>query len=261
LERDLTAPAETGFSPVVYPGPDHSVISIFTLQDRRPDAPLFLWHHVSTRSANGDTLGAFSTSRTRTGFSFTYGEAGGGGIQSRLWGGRPQTLYSPGRGILTSTGQASEFQIFGIDGKREGIIRADIVRTPVTSEEGSAILETFRRRLRTARNERGRNFVQRQLDIMEIPEAKDYWSNVHIDEYGYIWAGEPIIMYLLPEEGRLFRVFSPEGEYLGTTLWEEHLWGRASRGHFLTIVRDPDSGESVPTVYRIRPAVRGLKYP
>ncbi|MFC1530043.1 6-bladed beta-propeller, partial [Gemmatimonadota bacterium] len=164
LERDLTASVEAGPSPVVYPGPDLAVISINSVQDRRRDAPLYQWHQVVTTSANGDTLGVFSTQHTETGFSFSHGEEGGVGIQSRLYGGRLQAFYSPGRGILTTTGQESEFQFYGVDGRQRLIIRADVERTPVTDEEGSAILETFRGRLRSARNERSRTFVQRQLE-------------------------------------------------------------------------------------------------
>ncbi|MFC1629241.1 6-bladed beta-propeller [Gemmatimonadota bacterium] len=262
LERDLTAPLDLGY-PTVYPGPDRSIISMFLRDEIIPEAPQYRWYNVKVVSANGNTLGEFSTPRTETGFCFSLGETGGTGRQARLFGGRPQTIYSPGRGILTTTGQTPEFHFYGIDGKQRLIIRADVEKTPVTDEERSAILESFRRRLQSARARGGRGqiMVERQFEIMKIPDFKDYWADIYCDEYGYIWAGEPIMNWMRPEEGRWFYVFSPEGEYLGTTLWKNYTWARPSGGYFMAIIRDPETYETFPTVFRMRPAVRGLKYP
>jgi len=260
LERVITASAEGGVGITIFPGPDLSVISIILMQYRPRNGPYGLWNRVVSISANNDTLGTFSTPRIEMGFTFSVDENSFSEM-SRLYGGRSQTLYSPGRGILTTTGQESVFQYYGVDGKQMFIIRADVTRTPVTNEEGSAIRDAIRGRMESARNERMRTTYQRQLEVMEIPAFKDYWSDVDLDEYGYIWAQEPTVVYHRPENGQLSRVFSPDGEYLGTTLCDGLIGGRPSRGHYLTIIRDPESGERVPTVYRIHPAVRGLKYP
>lgn len=55
-----------------------------------------------------------------------------------------------------------------------------------------------------------------------------------------------------------FLVLSPEGEFLGTTTMPDA--GSVSRGHLLTMAEDPETGEHLPTVYRIRAAVPGLGY-
>jgi hypothetical protein len=57
---------------------------------------------------------------------------------------------------------------------------------------------------------------------------------------------------------RFFRVLSPSGEYLGDTTPPSA--GTVVRGHLLTIATDPETEESYPVVYRIRPAVEGLEY-
>jgi hypothetical protein len=61
-------------------------------------------------------------------------------------------------------------------------------------------------------------------------------------------------------------VAAPDGEYLGdTTLPPMVLTDFAGiqiiGGRLLALVEDPETAERVPTVYRIRPAIDGLRYP
>ena len=57
-----------------------------------------------------------------------------------------------------------------------------------------------------------------------------------------------------------YRVFSPEGEYLGDTEWIA-AEATVSRGHLLSVQENEETGELDLIVYQIRPAVSGLKYP
>jgi hypothetical protein len=61
-------------------------------------------------------------------------------------------------------------------------------------------------------------------------------------------------------------VAAPDGEYLGDTtlppmVLSDFAGIQIVGGHLLALVEDPESGERVPTVYRIRPAIDGLRYP
>jgi len=65
---------------------------------------------------------------------------------------------------------------------------------------------------------------------------------------------------MLEETGFVFRVISPEGEYLGDTKWPIPD-GSLSRGHFLTVRYDEETGEEFFEVYRIESNSRGFIYP
>jgi hypothetical protein len=55
-------------------------------------------------------------------------------------------------------------------------------------------------------------------------------------------------------------VITPEGEYLGQSYLPTSS-GRVSHGHFLTLITDEATGNVMPTIYRIVPAVQGVVYP
>ena len=83
-----------------------------------------------------------------------------------------------------------------------------------------------------------------------------------IDDAGYIWlsVSEHQADYEAAGSRGLYRIISPEGEYLGDT--------RAPRasgqtGHGCRIARetDPDTGEITFVVYRVVSAVEGFTYP
>ncbi len=56
-------------------------------------------------------------------------------------------------------------------------------------------------------------------------------------------------------------VLNSEGEYLGTTTrpWQPATY--IAQGRLYILEEDPETGEILPTVYRIEPAVPGLTYP
>jgi hypothetical protein len=82
-----------------------------------------------------------------------------------------------------------------------------------------------------------------------------------VDESGFIWAQKcyPYSADEYPENAQ-YRIISPQGEYLGTTT-RPVASGTVSRGHFLTIQTNQQSGKRELIVYRIHSALRGFKYP
>ncbi len=101
-------------------------------------------------------------------------------------------------------------------------------------------------------------------DHARLAENKAFWDGLLIDAEGYLWLQIPY------EDGSLGprpprekqRLLSPRGEYLGVTEWpaaERVTW--IGEGYLLSIVVEEDTGLEVPTVFRIRPAIEGLRYP
>ncbi len=85
-----------------------------------------------------------------------------------------------------------------------------------------------------------------------------FWNGVQIDEYGYLWLEDPS-SHFHPTES-MFRVVDPRGEYLGDCVLPKRN-GRVSRGYYLLIDIDYQTGEQNLIVYRLNPAVEGLTYP
>jgi len=108
-----------------------------------------------------------------------------------------------------------------------------------------------------------RDIYKAQRDAVVIALEKPYWTDVKVDDAGFIWL---FISETSQERGdaggNLFRVLSPEGEYLGDSRWPTTLaHARLSHGHLLFLVDHDETGEIIPTMYRIVPAVKGLEYP
>ena len=65
-----------------------------------------------------------------------------------------------------------------------------------------------------------------------------------------------------PNEVYRARVVSPEGRYAGDTQTPPVYAPIGFEGDlFLALVTNPETGERVPTVYRLRPTVPGLDFP
>ena len=137
----------------------------------------------------------------------------------------------------------------------------DLTPESVTDEERGAIQRLLQKRIDEADDMWRPVYVEAKKQAL-IPDVKTYWSGVGIDEYGYHWIGRHTD-YTAPdpyaEPGR-YMLLSPEGEYLGEFQNPESRGGR-SRGHFLSIREDEETGEMHYIVYRMVPAVEGFVYP
>jgi hypothetical protein len=183
-----------------------------------------------------------------------------GGIRHRYFKGESKVQFVPPRGLLVTTGVQPEIRWYDLDGESTRIVRLNIPPDPVTEADIARIHARLDSTLKEAEG------MQRQIQAeyrknLDIPAEKAFWSNVLIDDAGFIWLQRP-----LPEqtwfevEYRDWRVLSPEGEYLGDTRTPT-AGGRFSQGHYLTYRMNDDTGEREAVVFRIEPAVRGLRYP
>jgi hypothetical protein len=214
-------------------------------------------------SAEGDTLAQIQTSRRREEPPIMLEEARIGIVRFKYFDSQEGLLYVPGRGFLMFDTARPELRWFDLDGRLSGIVRLGMERAPVTDADRSAVLESLQRSIDEAEEERDRLLSQALRDHAAFADLKPIFSYVRVDEDGYYWLqGNPD--YSLGDDFYQARspnmVLSPEGEYLGDTLFPE-LRSSVSRGHLLTTVEDEQTGEMDFIVYQIVSAVEGFTYP
>ncbi len=240
----------------IYEGPDATQILLrrFIHSEHRPRI-VSSWRAL-VFSADGEKLCQFETEPVHTMTISQTVEASTGGYYQ----GQPSAAYHPGKGVVMSTGTEPVLTWFDLNGEIIQSIRLNIPPEPVTPEERSIIMARLDQEIEDADHPMLEAIRIEQKKIAEIPKTKGYWCSLVVDDAGFIWAQKPYPYYLDEyPEGSTFLIFSPEGEYLGITVVPT-VWGTVSRGHFLSIDSDKETGLSIPNVYKIHPAVRGLIY-
>ncbi len=176
----------------------------------------------------------------------------------------PFCSYLPGRGIIAGETGDPVLRWYDLEGRLTGRIRLEVPRDPVTEEERQAIRATAQARLQAAADDRQRRSIQERMNL-PIPREKDYWSGVYSDETGFLWTQNPGDRWNFELAAQRFRIFSPEGEYLGDQHLPEFDTGygalQLSRGHLLLRYLDRETGAPVVEVYRLRPAVPWIEMP
>jgi len=212
-------------------------------------------------SAAGDTIATIDTPEVTLGKQFILEEYGLVAMSSIYFTGRPSLVYAPGRGLLMSTGQEPEVSWYDLGGNLTRVITIEQEREEVTADERAAIIQSSREQIENAEDDARRAMYRRIHELSEIPDTKDHWTDVLVDDAGFIWL-ECMPDYTVESSERTatYMVLSPEGEYLGSTAWPLSS-GTLSHGHFLGFRTDEDTGETIGTVFRILPAVAGLTYP
>jgi len=83
-----------------------------------------------------------------------------------------------------------------------------------------------------------------------------------IDDTGYLWLPSPESAEAQEAAGgrMLYRLLSPEGEYLGDMRFPP-VSLRIEHGYASGIVTDEETGDKIPTVWRLIPSAEGFKYP
>jgi hypothetical protein len=212
----------------------------------------------------------------------TYDSDRGGVVTRRLphraqihYGPRPAVSFYPPGEILITLGDESALRWYGLDGRVKRQVRIDLVPEPVTDEDRALVRDRYDRLIETAlQDPRGEGLaaqLERELEVLQFPDEKAFWGHHMVEEgSGYVWLHVPkptfgayVVGSLPVTQQEEFRVLAPDGEFLGFTSWPEEIsmfGSSVARGHLLAMVPDPETQETVPTVYRIRPAVAGLEY-
>ncbi|MFC1530590.1 6-bladed beta-propeller, partial [Gemmatimonadota bacterium] len=184
---------------------------------------------------------------------------------------QPQAHYAPGRGIYISTGLPPEIDWYDLDGNLRRKIRLILDEEPVSSADRRRVTEYYNRKIANADSEVQGEFVERvpaefyewQRDNARYASLKAHWATTRVDDLGFIWLElhETTGSFTYETHVHEFLVLSPEGEFLGRTSTPPVDFLSLGKGYLLASVSDRDTGEMIPTVYSIRPAVRGLRYP
>ncbi len=225
-----------------------------------PEDPILSYScdRIVVTDATGDTLCDLSTPWIQLDFKYQYGM--GSGFHRMEFVGSPEFQYHPSRGIVMSTGVVPELTWYDLHGRVTARIRLDLPIEPVTAEEREQIrrmaLEEYERT-----KERYPDHAKVMLERLQIPDVKAFWDRLLINDAGYYWLECPEPYQVQSDKGGpLFRVLSPEGEYLGLTRWPIGN-GTFKDGCFMGMVADEMTGAVVPTIYRMVPLPAGFVYP
>ncbi len=172
--------------------------------------------------------------------------------------GRSTALSVPGHGVAVYDGYTPVITWYDHDGSVLRQCRMEISGGPLSDELKSA--HEDRIRLRRERIEaEGRQLAPARRQY--YPDRVGIWSRVMADEHGWLWLLDAADE-TLHEEGTdfLYHVVDADGRYLGTTLLPARM-GVIRQGNLHALLEDPETGESVPTVMRLTPAIEGLVYP
>jgi len=214
---------------------------------------------IRVLGALGDTLADIRTPLVRTAFRIQSGSVSGG--VSLPYSGEPVVIAVPSGRILRTTGEEPLIEFFNLHGDLIRRISIELPEEIVNAEERRRIREKVRADAENASEGREGEFERAMLDDLVIPDHKAYWSDVFVDDFGYIWLRFPRAD-IAPgsDKGVSYRVLSPEGEYLGDTLWPGE-YGRIDKAKLLTMDINIETGEIIPVVYQLSPTTRDFRYP
>ncbi|MFC1529176.1 6-bladed beta-propeller [Gemmatimonadota bacterium] len=217
-------------------------------------------------SAEHDTLKILNTSRIQVSKQIEV-TAGGRTMTTpmmMIFGPVPVTVYHPVHGIVLSTTDTPQLDIYDLTGNLTRTVRIEMDSESVTRADRDwaqqHLLQAFKRMAGDA-SEDEQEALASAVRQFPFADEKAFWSAVEFDDTGYFWLG----LSVLPRMGYGgtydHLVLSPEGEYLGNTIRPTGSNSSVSHGRLYVLEEDPDSGEILPTIYRIRSAVDGFIYP
>jgi hypothetical protein len=188
------------------------------------------------------------------------GESYRGRIAARFFTGRPIVLVQRSFGIILSSGFEPELSHYNMQGQLIRRIRIEEEVEPVSGE----LTRAFESRLRAMRAEYARTSGRepQPLSDMNYADTVGCWEDGYWDDAGYMWLTDVKDNLLSDDrENTVFRIIDPDGRYLGRTEAPSGREFTVYNGHFLTVISNTDTGEQVPTIFRIVPSAEGLRYP
>ncbi len=258
---DSSSPPDNARATSMLVLPDDRVLTWKTTFSSRDG---FAWNSVvvSVLTTRGDTLATIGSEEVITGAAQDHSSPVGGTetIVTRLpFTPYPKALYDHDRGILFVTGNTSEIPWYDLDGVLTGMYRLPLEVSRVTNRIKQGWQEELRESMREYIERTGRE--PPPLRDQVFPEYAALWNGGFIDDAGYIW----LFAVHLPgveekPDGRSCHVLDPEGRYLGRTTLPG-LVPIVRYGHMVSTIRDPESGENITTLYRMRPIPGDLDYP
>ena len=178
------------------------------------------------------------------------------------FGPQPTALYHPTHGIVFSLSEQPILEIYDLTGRKIRMIRLDLDPEPVTPADRYRVRQIFLEdsEQSTGESEKPVDWVS-MANQYPFADQKAFWGMAEIDDDGFFWLDLSIEPESLDGDIHEFMVVSPEGEYLGNTSRPYRPETHISNGLMYLLEDDPETGEILPTIYRIKPAVEGFDYP
>ncbi len=236
------------------------------INDMNPADMEMLRRGVVFQTAAGDSLGAVFTPfiQVMKQVNMTRGGYSGSTPMPLLYGPSPIATYHPTQGVILCTSDHPQLDIYDLRGRLVRVIRIALNPESVTEADK----EEAKRLLLQSASPSNEDAREAERMFAEIPysQMKAFWSDVEVDDHGFFWLPQSLTSMVILGANYSFRLLSPEGEYLGMTtrpIGSSSISSNAivSQGRLLVLEEDPESGEILPVIYRITPAVRGLRYP
>ncbi len=209
--------------------------------------------------AGNDTLWSIAPTMQKSSFITSYGTSRG--ITRIPYGIMPSIAAHSEFGIYVSDGENPVVNRYATEGNRDLEIRFRLERETVSAEEKTAVLRKYDDDITEAEG-RFKENARARREALVIADRKPYWTDVVVDDAGYIWLLQSeSVAEANAVDGSLFRVVSPEGEYLGDSRWPKVIYNASISHGCVCFLVEEESGEMIPVVYRIRSNVEGLHYP
>jgi len=213
---------------------------------------------------DGDTLWTRRSDRIKTGFMGKRIRPDGSEYETTVsyqLGYFPSISFNRSIGIVFNEGFAPQLDVYDMEGKLTRRISIDLEMSAPTSEDLKHLKAEYDKRIEEADDD-VKYIYESTRKNLRMADVKAPWRRCEIDDYGYIWllVMETNIQVEEAGGGLLYRIISPEGEYLGDTR-PPRGFGVVRYGKFLCTYMDPDTEMFELTAYKIIPAVEGLKYP
>ena len=266
VEDIFTLPKAVSYISDMYRTPENNWVALNRIFEERGSLR-YQQNGFTTITPDLDTLGAAETEMLPTFYRYMMVlDLEGEMMEFPSWmvlvfAPQPDAKYVPGSGMLLSTGKEPVLSWYHFDGTCYRRIMLDIPVRPLTEKEKNEYLARLDSSIEEQAEGRLKESLRSARKTMVFTETKGCWSSVMVDDAGYIWLQVPESREERQEAGGgyLYRLVSPEGEYLGLTRLPEE--GEIRQGCLLAIDFDPDTDEEIPTVWRLIPQVDGFKYP
>jgi len=212
--------------------------------------------------AAGDTVGTTALQQVRINYEFeTPGHGKGGKSRPPVpYTDRPFGLYVPDGSVLLTDGVNPVLMWYRLDGSIRKKIETGIPPRPVTPQERDRFFRDLDSQIRVA-DDNQQVYLGWLKDAVVFPQYRTLWNHISVDDAGYIWL-EGFEMEFERHDrggGHTYYLFSPEGEFLGST--RAPAAGRITRGFFLGEVTDPETDRVEFAVWRLIPRIEGFVYP
>jgi hypothetical protein len=173
-----------------------------------------------------------------------------------VYAGMPSILLAPPKGLIACEGELPEVRWYDFSGNLLQTARIEGPPRPVTSAVRQAHTRWLQQQIdeMAARMGRPSTRVEEGVFTERVGFGR---AGSFLDHEDNVWIPGVWTVEENPEGGPVYHIFAPDGRYLGVCRpgWSQLPAGPVTRapGRLLAVIYDEETGEQVPTIYRIDP--------